>query len=250
MKIGYLITARMKSTRLPKKVTKKILGREVIRWMIDRLKLNTEIDEIILCTSTNKQDDILEKIALEENIKIFRGSEDDVIKRLYDASIFFNLDYAINITADCPLVSYKYISSIIETYRETDADLVRALDLPHGFFSYGLKIAAMKKVCDIKKGSNTEVWGTYFVDSGYFNVVDLEIAEDLKRPDYRLTLDYPDDFTFFEHIYKHFGMETYKKSMVEILDYLDNHKDVVAINKHCAELFKTRWESQNKMDLK
>ena len=107
--------------------------------MLDRLKLNNQLDEIIICTSTNPQDDILEQIAKDEKVKIYRGSEDDVIERLYEASVFYKLDYALNITADCPLVSFKYIDHIIEEFKITNADLIRALDLPHGFFSYGIK---------------------------------------------------------------------------------------------------------------
>jgi len=249
MKIGFLITGRMKSTRLPRKLTLKLNGREVIRWMIDRLKLNHNINEIIICTSINTQDDVLEKIAEEEKIEIFRGVEDDVIQRLNDAAIQFNLDYALNITADCPLVSINYISKIIKKYQETKADLIRTLDLPHGFYSYGLKPDALKKVCEIKKGENTEVWGKYFTDTGDFNVVDIEIPDSLKRADYRLTLDYKDDYEFFKAVYKHFGDGTYKTGIKDIIKYLDKHPEIVNINQHCKELYQKKWESQNIIEL-
>lgn len=250
MKIGYLITGRMKSTRLPKKLTLEINNRQVIRWMIDRIKLCSRIDEIIICTSENEQDDVLESIAKEEGIKCFRGHEDDVIQRLYEASKKFNLDYALNITADCPLVSYEYIDKIIDAYIETDADLIRTLDLPHGFFSYGLKIKAMEKVVEIKSDFETEVWGRYFTDTGLFKVVDLEIPENLIRKDFRLTLDYPEDFEFFEKIYRYFGPETYKKPIVDIIEYLDDNPAVVAINKELKKGYQKRWNEQNKLNLK
>ena len=56
MKVGYLITGRLKSTRLPKKLLLEIKGKPIISHMIDRLKLTTKVDEIIICTSTNDQD--------------------------------------------------------------------------------------------------------------------------------------------------------------------------------------------------
>lgn len=249
MRTGFLITGRMKSTRLPKKLTLKINGREIIRHMIDRLKTSHVLDEIIICTSPNPQDNILADIADEENIHYFLGDEDDVILRLYEASKKFNLDYALNITADCPLVSIEYISKIIGTYQESNADLIRTLDLPHGFFSYGLKIDALKKVCEIKKGKDTEVWGRYFTDTGLFNVKDIEIPQELQRKDYRLTLDYPEDFEFFKKIYGHFGAETYKTSMYDIIKYLDENPEVVKINAHCKDLYKKRHDSQNKLEV-
>ena len=82
MKIGFLITARMKSTRLPLKLTLKIHDREIIALMIDRLKLCNCVDEIIIATSTNSQDDVLCQIAQREHVKCFRGSEADVLERL------------------------------------------------------------------------------------------------------------------------------------------------------------------------
>ena len=249
MKIGFLITARMKSTRLPKKLTLEIDGREVIRHMIDRLKESDVLDEIIICTSPNPQDQVLVQIAKEENIRCFLGDEDDVILRLYEASKEFNLDYALNITADCPLVSIEYIDKIVDAYKESNADFIRTLDLPHGFFSYGLKVDAMKKVCEMKKGTDTEVWGRYFTDTGSFKVVDIEIPPELQRKDYRLTLDYPEDFEFFKKIYAHFGADTYKTSMYDIIKYLDDNPDVVKINAHCRGLYKERFESQNKLEV-
>lgn len=249
MKIGYLITGRMKSTRLPKKLTLKIRDREIIRWMIDRLKLNKSIDDIIICTSTNPQDDILEKIAKEEDIKVFRGSEEDVIQRLHDASRYYNLDYALNITADCPLVSIEYISKIIDEYKKYSHDFIRCLDLPHGFFSYGLKVSAMEKVCEIKKGYDTEVWGRYFTDSGLFSVKDLDIPNELIRKSYRLTLDYPEDFELFEKLFDHFKDDIIHKDVAEIVEYLDAHPEIVAINKDCKEKYLQRWESQNKIKI-
>ncbi len=250
MKIGYLITARMKSTRLPGKLTLEINERQIIRWMIDRLKLSPLLDEIIICTSTNSQDDVLETIAREEDVKVFRGSENDVILRLYEASKFYDLRYVLNITADCPLVSVEYISKIIKKYEETQADLIRTLDLPHGFYSYGIKIAAMRKVCEIKKDSNTEVWGRYFTDTDLFDVLDMHIPEDLRRPDYRLTIDYEDDYKLLKKIFKHFGNDAYCSSTYDIITFLDKNPEIAGINKHCRALFKERWEVQNRLMLK
>ena len=249
MKIGFLITARLKSTRLPKKLLLEVNGKEIIRHMINRLKEAEILDEIIICTSTNSQDQRLVQIAQEENIQYFLGDEDDVISRLYEASKRFNLDYVLNITADCPLVSFEYINIIIDKYKETKADLIRCLELPHGFYLYGIGINAMKKVCEIKKGKNTEVWGRYFTDTGLFNVVDLEIPLELQRDNYRLTLDYPEDFEMLKHIYSHFGERAYKTPIIDIIHYLDQNPDVAEINKKCGNLYNKRFESQNKLDI-
>ena len=247
MEIGFLITARLKSTRLPGKVILELNNKPVICHMIDRLKLSNILDRIIICTSTNPQDKPLVDIAANENIDCFLGSEEDVILRLYEAARKFKLDYALNVTADCPLISLEYLEEIVNKYMETNADYISCSDLPVGFYSYGLKIDAMRRVCEVKKSRETEVWGRYFTDTGFFDVVDIDAPPEYIRPDYRLTLDYPEDFNFLEKIFEHFGEDTYKTSVLDIIKYLDENPQVVEINKHCEEMYRKRWESQNKL---
>ncbi len=249
MKKGFLITGRMKSTRLKKKLTLELLDREVITQMIDRAKLVFENDEIVIATSTNPQDDALAEIAQREGVQCYRGHEDDVVLRLYTAAKENDFDYFINITADCPLFGFDYVDKTFDTMENQDADLVTSLDLPHGIFIYGIRTSALGKVIEIKHSSDTEVWGDYFYkNEDIFNVQKLNISERLIRPDFRLTLDYPEDFKFFQALYDHFGRDTYKLTTDEIVDYLDHHPEVVNINKECKKMYTERWESQRPTD--
>ena len=69
--------------------------------MLDRIKHATCIDKIVICTSTNPQDDPLEGIAAQENVCCFRGSEEDVLVRLLEAAQSYGLEHFANITAKC-----------------------------------------------------------------------------------------------------------------------------------------------------
>jgi len=250
MKIGFLITARMKSTRLPKKLTLKIYNREIISWMIDRIKLCPIFQDIVIATSTNIGDDILCKIADKEKIKYYRGSEEDVLERLYEASKIYHFDYILNITADSPLVAYDFMEKMVEEYKKTNADLITNFKLPHGLYLYGIKPDALKKVLDIKNDINTEVWGRYFTDTGLFKVVDMKIPKKFQRNNYRLSLDYSEDYKFFKALYQGMGKETYKKTTIEILEFLDKHPEIVKINQHCEKIGQQRIESQSRLILK
>lgn len=250
MKIGFIITARMKSTRLPLKLTKKIMDKEIITWLIERLKLSRIIDEIIIATSTNPQDQILCDLAKREGIQCYKGSEDDVLDRLWNAANHYDLDYMLNVTADVPLVSFDFFNEIIETYRNTNADLITCDKLPHGFFFYGIKLAALKKVLEIKDNKDTEIWGPYFKDSGLFKHVDIEIPEEYQRENYRLTLDYQEDYEFLNSLFEGMGPDTYKKTTKEIIEFLDKHPEIIKINEHCERMYKKRLESQTDIKLK
>ena len=251
MKIGFLIIGRLKSTRLPKKILLDIHGKPVIYHMIQRLKLSTKIDTIILCTSMNPQDKPLEKIAKDNDIECFLGDPDDVLLRMLNAAEKFNLDYILTITADCPFVDPFYADKIVEKYLETNADLIRQFDLPHGAFSYGVKVSALRKVVALKETSDTEVWGRYFTDTGLFNVLDLKVKDDHhNRPGLRMTLDYPEDFEFFKKIFKHLYIENEVFSLTKILDFLDENPEIVKINETCGKKFKKRFNAQSIPKLK
>lgn len=243
--LGFVITGRMKSTRLKEKLTLPLNNVEVIVQMIRRAKIVIEPHNIIIATSNNPQDDILEQLAAQEGVECFRGHEDDVIARLYDAAKKHKLEYFINITADCPLFGFDYLEKIYTLLREESADLVTSLDLPHGIFTYGLRTRALKKIIEIKKTENTEVWGDYFYQNPeIFEVVKLQVDEKEQRKNYRLTLDYPEDYDFFKSIYSYFGESAYQLTSKEIIEFLDQHPEIVAINKDVTELYKQRWETQ------
>lgn len=250
IKVGFLITARLKSTRLPNKIVLKIFDRELIAWMLDRLKLSPVLDEIVITTSTNPQDDLLYELAEREGVSCFRGSEDDVLARLYGAAVEYELDYIVNITADNPLVAHDWIEKVVATYRETEADLITCYDLPLGLFLYGIKIKALAKVLEIKDDEDTEVWGSYFMDTGLFKVVEMEVPAELHRPEYRLTLDYQQDFDLLKAIFDGMGPETYRKTSFEIVEYLDAHPEISCMNRECQKAFLERLESQRSFKLK
>lgn len=245
MNLGFIITGRMKSTRLPKKLTLKILGTELIVWMIKRAQLVFSNEKIVIATSKNSQDDILETIADREDVNIFRGDEEDVVHRLYEAAKKNDFDYFINITADCPLFGFDYINKIKGLIKDFKPDLVTSLNLTHGIFIYCVKTEAFKKIIDMKSTNKTEVWGDFFYSNpDKYLVKDLEVTEDEIRPNYRLTVDYIEDFKVIEKIYNYFGENTYKTSSHEIVQFLDNHPEIVSINNNCIKKYEKRWESQ------
>jgi spore coat polysaccharide biosynthesis protein SpsF (cytidylyltransferase family) len=122
-----IIQARMGSTRLPGKIMKKILGKEIIFWSYDR-SVKSIADDIYIATSINKENDILEKIFKEKNIKYFRGSENDLLDRYYKLCLNNNLNKddvnIIRITSDCPFVDTNMINDMINFYKENNYDYI------------------------------------------------------------------------------------------------------------------------------
>lgn len=113
------IEARMTSSRLPGKMTLPMAGEPVLGVLIDRLKLVPELSGIILATTVNATDDVLEGIARGRSADVHRGSEDDVLGRVRGALDQAKADICVEITGDCPLVDPAIVSLLIGEFLAT-----------------------------------------------------------------------------------------------------------------------------------
>lgn len=114
MKVLALIQARMGSTRLPGKVMKKINGRTMIEILLHRISKANLINDIVIATSIQSENNDLAEHLESLGYSVYRGSENDVLDRFYQAANLHQADYVIRITADCPLVDPILIDSVIE----------------------------------------------------------------------------------------------------------------------------------------
>ncbi len=208
MKIGFLITARLKSSRLPLKLLLDLNGKTVFERVVERCKAVSNIDEIILCTSTNPQDKPLIDAALKNNIYYYLGSEADVLQRLSDASTFFDLDYIINITGENPLFSIYHANLVVNLAKQNNYDFIYLKGLPIGCAVYGIRPEALKTVCEVKEEIDTEIWGPLINRPDIFKVKEIEVEDYFTKPNLRITTDYPEDYRFIAAIYKQFPQNT------------------------------------------
>lgn len=229
MKIGFLITARLKSSRLPLKLLLDLNGRTIFERVIDRCKVVNNIDEIILCTSTNPQDKPLVDTALKNNIYYYLGSEADVLQRLSDAATFFDLDYIINITGENPLFSVYHANLVVNTARQEKVDFINIKGLPIGCSVYGISPEALKTVCEVKDEIDTEIWGPLINRPDIFKVKEIEVEQFYKLPDLRITTDYPEDYRFIGAIFKQFP-QTSIPNLSDVIEILKEQPDLLNIN--------------------
>ena len=129
-----IIQARMGSTRLPGKVLKKLLDKEIILWSYDRC-IKSKADEVFIATSINKENDILEELCISKGIKYYRGSEMDLLDRYYQLSKQYYEQFCvenkdiikcksdlkiIRVTSDCPFIDNIIIDEMIDFYNNNN----------------------------------------------------------------------------------------------------------------------------------
>ena len=108
-KVVGIILCRSNSKRLKNKLKLRIEKKNFFEFYLDRLFKCKHIDDYIIATTNNKKDDFFEKFAKKRNIKIFRGSENNVLKRMVDAYKNLNKKYEVIVRCNadnillCPL---------------------------------------------------------------------------------------------------------------------------------------------------
>lgn len=246
-KICALIQVRMKSKRLPKKALVDIEGYTAIERVVNNLKPSKYIDEIILATSTNKEDDPIEELAKNKGLPFFRGDEDNVVKRFINAAERFNADIVVRVTGDCPLVSYEIADYLIENHLKKGADYTgnNIDEAPIGTSSEVFNLSALKKLTSVNINLNYSEYMTFYFRNNpeFFSIDIVPCSKKYCRPNYRMTLDYPDDLEFFRVIFKKFQPGSGAIPLAKTIAFLDKHPEVVAINKNSP----LKWKSDQKL---
>lgn len=228
---AIFITARLGSTRLPNKHLLIINGRHCIEYIIERVK-RSKVDNVILCTTILEEDEVLCNLADKHGIKCFRGSVKDKLNRWQRAAELFGVDFFVTADADDLFCEPELINLAFDQYDRSNADFIEwdPSSLVCGAFTYGIKVSALNKVCENKDKEDTEMMWVFFTETDLFKIETLEnIPRVFNRPEIRATLDYKEDFQFFQNVIEHFGNNNF--SLRDVIAYLDANPDVIEINK-------------------
>lgn len=234
MKVVCCIQARMGSTRLPGKVMLPIFERPVIWHIIDRLRHSKLINEIVISTSTNPLDDIIENFAKAEGIPYYRGKENDIMDRLYQTAKLFDADPLVRITADCPLIDPKVVDTVVKKFLDNRGEIDYVSNtikrtFPDGLDTEVISYEALQRAWKETTDEFWREWATmFFVEHPQkFRLLNVGYQRDLSK--LRWTLDYPEDLRFVREVYKHL----YQKGifyMEDILELLEQHPEIAEIN--------------------
>jgi spore coat polysaccharide biosynthesis protein SpsF len=226
---AVFLSARDKATRLPGKTYADIGGQPAIELLITRVLRATEPDMVVLCTSAHAHDRRLLETASALGIPSFAGSEDDKLDRYLRAAERFGVDFAAVVDGDDIFCEPMYIDRIVRERDARGGDYVVVEGLPLGATAFGVSTDAIRRVCAEKDEADTEVWGGYFARDG-FDARRLEPDPSDRRPDLRMTLDYPEDLEFFRRVQLAFGSPSGGPPLGDIIAYCDRHPEVATIN--------------------
>jgi spore coat polysaccharide biosynthesis protein SpsF len=251
-KIAVFIPVRLGSSRLPRKPLIEVKGKSLIEHLIDRAKAAKLPNLVVLCTTTQPEDRIFVNIAKKSGAECFRGSEHDILKRYLDAALKYNVDFIVNVDGDDVFCDPELMDKTAETFLKTGASFVKWNNLPLGATPVGVKVDALRKVCEIKDTLNTETgWGAYFTDTGLFDVEYLEPEDnELKHPEIRITVDYPEDLELVKEVYDRLYVPGKLFTLKDILSLLKKEPALAEINKGVQEEYWKRFKKRANVKLR
>ncbi len=133
--VGFIVQARMESTRLPNKVLMPIpyqTGKPLLQWITDELKKSQFNHTVIVATSRNPGSDAISNFCDERDITCFRGEETDVLSRFIAISKLDKFDLIVRLTGDNPIIDIDVLDSIIKNHLEHQNDYTYTIGLPVG----------------------------------------------------------------------------------------------------------------------
>jgi len=226
------IQARMNSKRLPGKVMKTINGEPLIGILIRRLKKSGL--KLVLLTSEKSENDALANYVHGLGIDVFRGSEQNVLKRFYDASNKFMPKTIIRVTGDNPLLdgifvkdNYAFFNSFKNNRKYLAIGLSKTYPIGMGFeiFSSNLLKEAYN---NIKYSSEREHVTPYMHQNIPRNIYIIAPSRHPSKATYRLTVDTPEDFEMIERLIT--DHQANQLNLEEIIAVLDRNPRLLKIN--------------------
>jgi spore coat polysaccharide biosynthesis protein SpsF len=235
MNIVAMIQARIGSTRLPGKVLLPLEGKTVLERVVERAQRSNKIEEVIVITTLNREDMEIVKICSHSGVRVFCGSETDVLDRFYQTAKLLEPDHIVRITADCPLIDAKIIDRVVDKHLAEKNDYTSNVlkeTFPDGQDNEIFTFRALKKTWKEARLTSEREHVTLYIRNHpeIFKLGNLEFETDLSKK--RWTIDNEEDYHFISEIYKKLHKNNTLFKMQDVLDLLDSFPNLEKINHH------------------
>lgn len=231
MRINAVIQARVGSSRLPGKVLEDLGGHCVLEWVVRAARSATQIETVVVATSTASGDDAVADLANSLGVPVIRGSEDDVLSRFVATLDAYPADAIVRLTADCPLLDPALIDAVAGTWAAAPVHdyistvLVRCL--PRGLDVELVSAQALRAVDRIAVGHDRiHVTSAVYADLTAYRVLGLCVMP--AANDLRVTLDTAEDLALLRAVVAE--LPDAPPSWTSVVALLRARPDLVAIN--------------------
>ncbi|WP_339179798.1 glycosyltransferase family protein [Oceanobacillus sp. FSL W7-1293] len=239
MKILAIIQARMGSTRLPGKVLKKILDKPLLEYQIERLRKCQTLDQIVIATTTKVADKPLVDFCQSLGVSYYRGSEEDVLSRYYEAATLYDGDVIVRLTSDCPIIDPEVVDKVVTSYLNNPVyDYVSNTlerSYPRGLDTSLITYSSLKEAYHKADDNLDREHVTRYIYNRPNEYDLLNISNDKNASHHRWTVDTNEDFRLITKIIESLYPVNPDFVLADMLHLLNENPDWVKINKHIEQ---------------
>jgi spore coat polysaccharide biosynthesis protein SpsF len=227
----------MTSSRLPGKILQKINDKPLLQYHVNRLK-QSGLD-IVIATTINSSDDCVCDFAKSENINFYRGSEQNVLQRFYDAALENKFDVIVRVTSDCPLIDPHLIRNSIEKYIKLNNPSLYMSNVIERTFARGFDFeifsseALQNAFSNASEEPELEHVTPYIWKNKSGKTELYHVKQNINNSDLRVTVDTQEDFELIRLL-----IEKYHAAELpynEIESVLRSHPELIIINSHIEQ---------------
>ena len=235
MNIVAIVQARMSSTRLPGKVLRKILGKPMLQYVIDRVSHASLIDETIIATTNNPLDNEIIEFCKDIGISCFRGSEDDVLSRYYQTSKKYKANCVVRICSDSPLIDPFIIDKMIRVFMENNGKYDYVSNTLDQTYPLGMNVEVFSQSAlecaflnHTEKYEKEHVTPYIYTHTKLFGIYKEQLENDYSH--LRLTVDEEQDFILVKKIIEEMHPVNPVFSMFDIIDLYNSNPSLFLLN--------------------
>jgi len=226
-----LIQARMGSSRFPGKVLDDLCGRPMLWHVVNRVRRSSGVNKVVVATTDEALDDPIAQFCQTEGIGCFRGSEQDVLDRFYQAAKAHHADVVVRITADCPLIDPAVIDKVLARFGRGDCDYVCNVfryTYPDGLDTEVFSFVALECAWREARKPAEREHVTPYLRTDKFRTANVESETPVSPVQYRWTVDHPADLEFVRKVYEAFSKNE-EFGFREVFDLLKERPDLATI---------------------
>ena len=240
MKTVIIVQARMTSTRLPGKILKKVLGKSLLEYQIERLGQVKLADEVVIATTINETDEPIVQLCNNLSTPYFRGSQEDVLSRYYETAKAHQADLIVRVTSDCPLIDPQVIDRVIKFYidHQTEYDYVsNSLErtYPRGMDTEVFSFNALQEAFLGATALPDREHVTPFIhrQPQRYSLASVNYSDNQSH--HRWTVDTPEDFELIKRILEAIYPNLPDFTLKDCLNLLQKNPEWLTINAHVQQ---------------
>lgn len=233
MRVTAIIQARMGATRLPGKVLLPVLGRPLLAYLVERLGRCRSLTEIVLATTDQDRDDPVAEFARSSGVRLFRGSEADVLDRYYQAAAQVRAEQVMRITADCPLLDPMVCDRVVAEHEAAGADYSGSdPSFAEGLDCEVVSFQALERSWREAQLKSEREHVTLHVRNHPERFHCHAVRNATDHSGYRVTVDNPEDYLVVKAVLEALYPARPTFGFAEVKEFLDAHPEIFELN--CA----------------